>query len=213
MAKKKTVRKKKGTTSKGRTGNFWEDMRKEAKRGRVRSEFWTIPEGRSQIRVIPFLHEGKGRYFASEASHFNVVPGEPRAILCVGEDCPICEVLAGFEDPRQYEARRRWLYNLIVRGNPDQFVVGRISSVTVHDGICGYVDDDPEGVLDEKNGHDFVLEKSGAGMKTKYSSPRIMTRATLWGMGVKPVDLVALLKSRPVPDVSEMRKIARSLKG
>jgi len=200
----------------GSSGSFYQklggQLAKTKKQARSGGEFWTPEDGKNTVRPIKFLHDGEEELYAWDAKHWGDFAGEKKCVTCLGKegDCPICELEDEIspdlwngefanKDKPGIKARGRILMNVIVRGKGDSndrlvvaafapsVVLGSKNAVGMNS-FFDPEDDDFCDPLDEDNGRDFIIEKSGEGMKTRYKV-RLANNASEVGMDVAGKDL------------------------
>jgi gp32-like DNA binding protein len=154
---------------------------------RAKARRWTITKwkpGRTTFRLLPPYKEGGG-FYEWYYWHWNVGP-ERKGMMCrfaFGEPCYLCEQweeLMASDDPRdQEEVERlrvttRYFGNVIVIGEEDEGVQvvefkERQARVLIELAL------DPEigNFTDSKTGRNLTIEKTGSGLQTRYSDPRI----------------------------------------
>jgi len=164
----------------GRTGKFWRPGSKE--------------EGKFPIRILPPMkkNEEKVFYYAHKTHYINGSPVE-----CINQDlvdadgnfhkaqrCPICDFVSklynasekGTDDwdlAGQLKARKRYISRIIVRGGKEGDVKVDFYEygVKIWEKLFNILTDTEYGnILDPKNGRDFIIQKSGTGRNSDYSS-------------------------------------------
>lgn len=153
-------------------------------------KFWKPRDGKNQIRILPPYSE-KGLWFFELALHYGFTDEEERkrAYPCMkqwkDEPCPACDAMAiikkqdgGKKVADKMFPRSKYYVNLIDRriGEDKVFIWG-ISGKMLNE-IMSYEDDEDYGnITHPKKGFDFVIEKSGQGLQTKYQI-RIKPKST-----------------------------------
>lgn len=144
-------------------------------------KFWVPREGKNQIRILPPWSE-EGVWFFKLPLHygFQDEDGRARAYPCFrewkNERCPACDAIAelkkvdgGQKVSERMRARSKYYVNLIDRrvGEDKVYIYG-FSGKQLNE-ILSYDDDEDYGdIVHPKQGFDFIIEKTGSGLKTKY---------------------------------------------
>jgi hypothetical protein len=149
-----------------------------------------LQDGKNRIRVLPGWRKDDPTYYHDFGVHWIKAPGEskPQAVyLCVdktyGRPCPICETIgegirntsddAVIDALKQSNAAGRVLVNALVKSGaePETPVVMELPSTVasaIEDTLITYLEDDVN-VLDLNEGHDFIIERTGKGIGTRYT--------------------------------------------
>lgn len=155
---------------------------------------WFKPkDGKNQIRILPpWSKEGKWAFALALHYGFKDEEGRDRAHPCMkqwkGVRCPACDMLSllkkvdGAEKiVEKMNPKTKYYVNLIDRkvGDDKVFIYG-LSAKLLNE-ILAYDDDEDYGnVTDPEEGYDFVLEKTGSGLTTRYAI-RIKPKTTAAG--------------------------------
>lgn len=149
-----------------------------------------LQDGKSRIRVLPGWRDGDPTYYHDFGVHWIKAPGEskPQAVyLCVektyGRHCDICAAIGeGIRNSaddtviqalKDSNAAGRVLINALIKSGaePEKPVVLELPSTVasqIEDTLITYLDDGVN-VLDLDEGHDFIVERTGKGIGTRYS--------------------------------------------
>lgn len=167
------------------------EQRKQQSGNKGGSWFWTPPEGKSQIRILPSSDEDQFFYKATGIHRI-----DDQNVYCpkltTGAPCPICETVSKLwaskrpEDitlAKKLKARKKFYSNVIVRKlDSDGEVVESDGpyiwtfGVKMLDKLLNYIFDKDFGDLTSlKNGWDFVVEKGEKDGFPNYdnSKPRV----------------------------------------
>jgi hypothetical protein len=148
-----------------------------------------VKEGKTKVRILPGL--GPDGIFWQDLGLHWIKPepnGKPMAVAgcqdhTYDRPCPICTAIdkalkATSDDDqvklyKEWSARKEVLVNAIIRTGPDASedpVVLSLTSTTFT-AICSMVEeyaDEVGDILDLENGMDFIIERTGKGLDTKY---------------------------------------------
>lgn len=150
-----------------------------------------LQDGKSRIRVLPgWRGEEDPTYYHDFGVHWIKAPGEskPQAVyVCVdktyGRHCDICSAIGeGIRNSsddtvinalKDSNAAGRVLVNALIKSgtDPETPVVLELPATVasqIEDTLITYLDDDVN-VLDLATGHDFIVERTGKGIGTRYS--------------------------------------------
>lgn len=182
-------------------------------------KYWQPKEGKNQVRILPPWSE-EGVWFYKLPLHYGFKDDEDRnrAYPCLrewkGERCPACDAIAelkkvdgGQKISERLRARSKYYVNLIDRriGEDKVFIYG-LSGKMLNE-ILSYEDDEDYGdVVNPKTGYDFVIDRTGSGLQTRYAV-RIRPKPAPTG---KFGDLYAL--DTEVPNEITAHEMAESLK-
>lgn len=147
------------------------------------SAFWTVPEGRHKIRILPPQACFEGDFAFRQDVHYGFEDddGKQRAVLCLralDEDCPVCEFvesLRGSDDKDDKKLagdlrkQAQLITEILVR--PAKRVRLWRMPVGVYREIAGWIADASIGdITHAVNGRDIRLSRKGTGRyNTRYS--------------------------------------------
>jgi hypothetical protein len=156
--------------------------------GNTSAGFWSAPEGRTVIRILPEVHDME--YFFQTVGRHNFPPDGKKHCYCprfTSEGllpCPVCELIdqlykSGDKDNKalasQLRIRKMYWMNIIVRDkNGDKGPFIYTPGVTVFNQITTLIGDPDYGdIMDVEDGIDITIERTGTGMNTEYQvTPR-----------------------------------------
>ena len=185
------------------------------------STFFQLKDGRNKVRVLPPPPSSEDVWFKT-GTHWNVGPN--KAIFnCANAhdknaDCFCCETvhkLRRTKDDDDAEladsmaVRKQWLYNIVDLDDVEAGVQVAAFPKTVHQEIRAYIEDDDEeygDITDLEEGYNLTIEKTGSGLKTKYS-----VRAKRSSSPV-PDAIKELLETTDPADLSAARPVASNEK-
>lgn len=223
MARKKTTKVKK---------SVYERLEEQQERRSGGQRFWKPPKGVSQIRLLPFTHDGEEDIFVCLRNHWirdGENPNQRKPILCMDSldaECPICTLMDSLDDEAQEALRpkRTYLVNLVVRRDPeadglDAFRVAELSSSCVEvtdraNGLSRFLKpkstDFVKDALDPKKGRDFRIKRTGEGMKTRYITEKMPKATAIGNVETDVIDLWDTVEKR-AKDAAEMKEIVKLL--
>lgn len=142
--------------------------------------FWSPPEGRSTIRILPSVGTMEdGIFFQEVGKHFL---SKDVQLYCpkftAGLDCPICDMRDQMykqgsktdkELAKDLGVRRMFWMNIIDRSNEDAGPMIFTPGVTIMNALANLVSDPDYGdITDELDGFDIKITRKGKGLDTKY---------------------------------------------
>lgn len=163
-----------------------EEMSAEAEEIMAESEFLKLPEGKTQLRILPKRKGTKSRTpLIKTFQHYISLPGMAKAVSfncpqqMARRPCKACRKAndlratgnpADFEMAKQLGASKRVYSNVIVRSQPQRGPVIWAFGKGIHDDLVALGTTDGWGdysqVTDE--GYDIVIHRTGTGMSTRY---------------------------------------------
>jgi hypothetical protein len=165
------------------------DKLKHTNMGGGRQGFWSPPEGRSVIRILPPI--GDMEFFFQTVGRHNFPPDGKKNCYCpafTSEDkleCPVCELVnelykgdkASKQMAKELGMKRSYWMNVIIRGDKggeDEGPFIYTPGVQVFGAIAQLVNDPDYGdVYDVESGLDLILNREGTDINTKYTvNPR-----------------------------------------
>jgi hypothetical protein len=173
----------------------------EAERG-AGVRFFTVPVGRTYVRILPPHEEANGRTIVKGGVHW--IGG--RSISCpaafrVADECWLCNRAqelydSGNEDDRKEAAalamRVRFHANIVTPNDLDTGIQVWEFGRQVYDQIMRYIADPDYGdISDPEDGYDLIVEREGSGRKTRYN-----IRARKSPSALAP-DVIALIEEDP----------------
>jgi hypothetical protein len=186
------------------------DHERQAKSG---TSFYRFPKGKTRFRILPAAPgDDEGSWFIPVGYHYNI-PGQKAPLICRGEthyaneDCPVCALVNEMRgDGRNDEAqkislRRRRLVRAVIRDEEDKGaqILDLPVSVFMTIGETMQNTEDFGQVLHIQKGRDFILNKDGEGINTKYQiQAHPKTCAVLPG---KDATLTLIKKLKPIDDL------------
>jgi hypothetical protein len=195
----KTTKKKITTKSDERTVDGIDIAKVQATIDDLSSSFWTPPEGRSRVRILPPQAAFEGDFVFRQDVHygFEDESGKGRAVACLrafDEDCPVCEFVeylqcsADKEDEKLARDMRRQaqlITECLIR--PAKRVRLWRIPISVYREIAGWLPDPDIGdVTHPTRGRDIILKRKGTGLRTRYSvttADRSKIGSTSWKKG------------------------------
>lgn len=149
-------------------------------------KYLKFQEGNNKIRVLPRLDDS-GIFWVDLTQHYGFKDDERgRAYACLRamkeKPCPICEFVKAIEEEdaeankkliNDLRSKTAHLINVVDRSDNSIKILS--ANQKLLRGLLNYVTDEDYGeeVLDPENGFDFTITKTGAGLGTRYSDPRI----------------------------------------
>ena len=203
---KKTASKKQSIYDKIRKER--EDIKNRAKNN---LSYWRPDEGKHTLRLVRFSHDGEELLYATDSRHWYDSGNRRAFAMCPGasKGCPICALkkLVDEETWKTIYPSRKFYYNAVLRGpKGDTLVVAQLG-VKVHNQICEVLtdaEDDGLDPLNEKNGNDIKLTRSG-----NDTVASLVTKASVVKL---PKPAVDLLSSLPKSSMEDLERVAQLLK-
>lgn len=205
-SKKKSPAKKsifrKSSTARMKTTDVYERERQRHQEMGGSSRFFRPAEGKTKMRLLPFIHDGEAAVFEPNFTHFNV-PGDKKAVRCLGpdEECPICdlegdvpsEVWSGTAGRGGIRPSRKFLANAVLRKSldrkEDEQVIVELPW-SAWDGISRAIEDgEIDNAFDAKKGVDFVVSRKKDKNFTKYEIAVVMKSKPV-SISIEPKDLI-----------------------
>ncbi len=164
-------------------GKYYETDREALAKKRAElgsGKYWQPKEGKNQVRILPPYSE-EGVWFFKLTLHYGFKDEDRnRAYPCLrewkNERCPACDAISalkkvdgGQKVAEKMRPRSKFYVNLIDRriGEDKVFIYGL--SAKMLNVVLSYDDDEDYGnVVDPKKGFDFIIDKSGSGLQTRY---------------------------------------------
>jgi hypothetical protein len=162
----------------GSAVNKYMALLKKLEETKQESGFWKPETGKNVIRILPevgnmeFFFVESGRHYMDKKSYecANLNSGG-------AERCPLCDVnqlmyeAGEIPEAKKWRASKSYLMNVIVRGSesegPKIYAAGQI----VFGQIASLIGDPDIGdVSDIEEGFDIILDRTGEGMETRYTS-------------------------------------------
>mgnify|MGYP001255404314 CR=1 FL=1 len=180
------------------------------------NRFFKAEIGKNYIRILPGWdpEDPDGMFFADQVLHYGFeLDGRNTTIPCsaamVGEACPVCELMAWLEiQPgmdelaKKFKPRMKVLYNVVDRkdGLVKIWATGPEKRETI---LSVMEEEDYRDILDPEQGRDWVLERTGEGLATRY--PSLQPRGNASPIGVPWEDKLTNLKKEFVEDIMPTR--------
>jgi hypothetical protein len=150
-----------------------------------------LKAGKTQVRVLPNPSAKDGKFWAELGVHWIKTEenGKPVAVVGCddhvhGKSCAICTAIdraskAAVDDStlkivKEWKVKKSVLVNALIRSGDDKSddpVILELTETTFAQilGMIGEYEDDYGDILDPKTGIDFMIERIGSGLDTKYS--------------------------------------------
>lgn len=198
------------------------------------TQFWKPQNGRNVIRLLPFKHDGVSDVDLVQRVHWNVDPSKKYSkVSCLGKDnCPICRLQEEISAKKwsKVKPQQSVLVNALVREDPsgtkDKLVVAQLSVTAFFGyhskeedaetvlGIRDYIigDDAVKDSLHETRGRDFVIERSGTGLRTRYRVKVAQKPSPVGKFSGKVVDLIEKFPPDTEAEVEEAAERIRRMK-
>lgn len=151
-------------------------------------KFFKMRDGKNKIRMLPPV-DGSGVFFLELVLHYGFNDGDrERTYPCRSmyeQNCPVCHFVKALKDSDDKSASKlanrlrqnqKFLSNIVDRKD-NKIKIWSYNAKMLR-GIMGYVQDEDygENIFDPETGFDFSITKSGSGLKTRYSEPRVSPR-------------------------------------
>lgn len=146
------------------------------------TSWWSPPEGRVQVRIMPSWRGPGGEWYQEILTHYSVGPGN-RSVACLktyGQECPVCDALTVLCDSTKAAEQKlasdmmpRAIYavNAGYPNAPDGIVKPwRMGERFFLDILSLYTDGEYGDFSHPRKGYDVIFTRKGTGLKTRYSS-------------------------------------------
>lgn len=183
-------------------------------KGKSGSRFYQLPDGKSTVR---FLANPLGGSFFLEATYHWINGEKVHCRRPLNEKCPVCNLASSIwtqseeakeegriEDAKNFAkqakdlfAKNEYYYNVVVRTKDEgDKVVVLSTGVTVKKEVTKlFFNEDFGDVTDPVEGHDIVIEKSGKGKETRYSTTPRPKKSLLAGSTDDKAEAAKLIKA------------------
>lgn len=142
-----------------------------------RSEYWKPEDGKNTIRVLPA--KSGDEFFVEVHTHYKIGFDE-KSVICKKtheKECPICKELDKLskgskkdaELAKDMRAKKAYYLQIVTHDEPDKVKLYPAPKTVFEKIIDILLDPDYGDITDPEEGREITIERSGKGLKTKYT--------------------------------------------
>jgi hypothetical protein len=139
--------------------------------------FWKAKQGENRIRILPSWEGPDGLFYKEVPTHYGVGPNRDKVVICAGEGCPVCALVAKLsvsEKPKKQQraermtAQNRIIMNIVDLVAPDKALMWSTGESNLHELLTYAMDSDFQNFTDPKVGFNVVVRRKGEMLQTRW---------------------------------------------